>query len=103
MTDPVADDETFVESKAKNRYARWQRALQAPGLPTQTRVLGLQDRSRNRVVEQVIAHADRVTLHACLRLPGRADRTGDTDDWRPYRDLVAPIRPSIIEARRMCG
>ncbi len=69
MTDPVADDETFVESKAKNRYARWQRALQAPGLPTQTRVLGLQDRSRNRVVEQVIAHADRVTLHACLRCP----------------------------------
>ena len=98
---PVEIDETYIGGKRRNmsNARRKQLAGSGRGAVSKTAVIGVKDRSTNRVAAQPVAVVDKPTVQALLGETLDPDARAYTDDSAVYEDLAhrEAVRHSVSE------
>ncbi len=97
---PVEVDETYVGGKRKNMHAARRARLGVHGRHDKTTVVGAKDRATNQVRAEVVARADKATLHGFVNKHVSRSARLYTDDAKGYvgvRRRHATVRHSVGE------
>ena len=84
---PVEVDETYFGGKRRNMRASKRKALTGRGASGKTAVVGMKDRTSNRVLAKVVENADKPTLQGFVLDNSAPDAKVYTDDAAAYAGL----------------